>query len=47
MFASYIYKESNVYDRNISDYTMGTDALLEADRIKKNMFDMESDYWEY
>lgn len=47
MFASYIYKENNVYDRTISDYTYGQDALLEADRIKKNMFDMESDYWEY
>ncbi len=47
MFASYIYKENNVYDRTIGDYTYGQDALLEADRIKKNMFDMESDYWEY
>lgn len=47
MFSSYIYKESNVYDRSITDYTYGQDALLEADRIKKNMFDMESDYWEY
>ncbi|OFY93598.1 MAG: hypothetical protein A3K10_11270, partial [Bacteroidetes bacterium RIFCSPLOWO2_12_FULL_31_6] len=35
MFNSYIYKESNVYDRNIIDYTESTpiELLFEADRI--------------
>jgi len=47
MFSSYIYKESIVYDRSIADYMQGQDALLEAENIKKNMFNMESDYWEY
>ncbi|HSG68703.1 MAG TPA: gliding motility protein GldN, partial [Bacteroidales bacterium] len=34
MFNSYIYKESNVYDRRISEYATGLDALYEAERIK-------------
>jgi gliding motility associated protien GldN len=47
MFSSYIYKESNVYDRTIADYSLGQDALLEADKIKKSLIEMEADYWEY
>jgi gliding motility associated protien GldN len=46
MFESYIYKESNVYDRKISDYASGVDAQLESDRIKQQIFETESDYWE-
>ena len=34
-FASYIIKESNVYDRNIMSYTRGLDALAEGKRIEK------------
>ncbi|MBE0663100.1 MAG: gliding motility protein GldN [Bacteroidales bacterium] len=47
MFASYIYKEDNVYDRQISDYAIGLDALLEAERIRNQMFLWETDLWEY
>ena len=47
MFGSYIYKESNVYDRNIQEYATGTDALLESDRIKQKIFETEHDLWEY
>ena len=47
MFSSYIYKESNVYDRNIQEYASGTDALLESDRIKQHIFEMEHDLWDY
>jgi gliding motility associated protien GldN len=47
MFASYIYKESNVYDRQINEYASGTDALLESDRIKGSILEMENDLWEY
>lgn len=47
MFESYIYKESNVYDRNIQEYASGTDALLESDRIKQSLFETEHDLWEY
>jgi len=47
MFSSYIYKESNVYDRRISEYVTGIDALFEADRIKNEMFNYEQNLWEY
>ena len=46
-FESYIYKESNVYDRNIQEYASGQDALLESDRIKQRIFETEHDLWEY
>jgi len=46
-FESYIYKESNVYDRNIQEYASGSDALLESDRIKQRIFETEHDLWEY
>lgn len=46
-FASYIIKESNVYDRRIQDYKAGIDALLEAEKIKEGMFNFEHDLWEY
>ena len=47
MFESTIYKESNVYDRNITEYASGKDALLESDRIKQHIFETEHDMWEY
>lgn len=48
MFGSYIYKEKNVYDRQISDYMLnGIDQLLEAERIKEEIFILEHDLWEY
>jgi len=47
LFDSYIYKEQNVYDRRISQYVTGIDALLEAERIKTEMFQFEEDLWEY
>jgi gliding motility associated protien GldN len=47
MFSSFIYKEENVYDRTISDYAIGVDALLEADRAKTSLFEFEMDAWEY
>jgi len=47
MFASYIYKEENVYDRWINEYARGLDALLESDRIKNELFILEHDLWEY
>ncbi len=47
MFSSFIYKESNVYDREIQDYAKGLDALLEADKIKHDIFTMEMDMWHY
>ena len=47
LFDSYIYKEQNVYDRRISQYATGVDALLEAERIKVEMQRFEEDLWEY
>ena len=48
MFGSYIYKEKNVYDRQISDYMLnGIDQLLEAESIKEDVFILEHDLWEY
>lgn len=47
LFESYIYKESNVYDRGIQEYATGPDAQLESDRIKQKIFETENDLWEY
>lgn len=46
-FSSYIFKEDNVYDRLISDYKQGLDALLEGQRIHEEIRDWEQDLWEY
>ena len=46
-FSSYIYKESNVYDRRLKDYLVGVDLLLEADNIKREIFNFEHDLWSY
>lgn len=46
-FESYIYKESNVYDRAIVEYASGKDIQLEADRIKNEMMEYEHDLWSY
>jgi gliding motility associated protien GldN len=47
-FGSYIMAESNVYnDRVISSYTVGKDAMFEAERIKTEIFNWEHDLWEY
>lgn len=49
MFNSYIYKESNVYDRQIIEYkeTEPLGLLLEADRVKDDLFKMEHDLWHF
>ncbi len=47
-FNSYIFAESNVYEnRAITQYALGMDALLESERVKEYLFDMEHDLWEY
>lgn len=46
-FASYVYKESNVRDRRLQDYLTGVDLLLEADKIKQEIFNFEHDLWSY
>ncbi len=48
LFASYIIKESNVYDRRIKDYkTNPMDMLLESDKLKEQIFHFEHDLWSY
>lgn len=44
-FSSYIFKESNVYDRRIQDYKSGMDIVLEARKIADGLFDFEQDLW--
>ena len=46
-FSSYIVKESNVYDRSVSQYARDMDALLESERIKEELFLLEHDLWHY
>ncbi len=46
-FSSYIYKVSNEYDRRIEDYLTGVELLLEADKLKNEIFNFEHDLWEY
>jgi gliding motility associated protien GldN len=44
-FSSYVYKESNVYNRSIAEYKQGLDAQLESEEIKEDIFKYESDLW--
>ena len=46
-FSSFIYKEDNVYgDRSIKDYKApGLESILESQRIKKEILDLEQDMW--
>ncbi|HXP49027.1 MAG TPA: gliding motility protein GldN [Bacteroidia bacterium] len=47
-FSSYILQESNVANRRIADYMKDhLDALLEAEKIKGDMFNLEHDMWQY
>ncbi|MFA6923993.1 MAG: gliding motility protein GldN [Bacteroidales bacterium] len=47
LFGSYVVKEENVYDRWVGDYCNPFDCLLEADRVKNDIFKVEHDLWEF
>jgi gliding motility associated protien GldN len=47
MFSSYVRKESNVYNRGIYDYKTGLDMLLEAERVKNDIFTYEHDLFHF
>ena len=47
MFSSYIFKESNVYDRRIQDYAAGIEVLLESERIKHMLYELEHNLWSF
>ncbi len=46
-FASYIIKQSNVHDRRLQDMYTGRDLLLEAEKVKMEIFNFEHDLWSY
>lgn len=46
-FDSYIIRTSNTHNRSISDYLVGEDAILEAQKLEEEIYDIESDMWEY
>ena len=46
-FSSYVFKETNVYDRQFLDYSQGIDLLLESDRVKNDIFRWEHDLWHF
>lgn len=47
LFASYIFRETNVRGLRIQDYASGKEALKESDRIKARLVDFEQALWEY
>lgn len=47
LFGSYIMKSSNIQDRRIQEYATGRDALLESEKVKKEIFEKEHNMWSY
>ncbi len=47
LYSSYTTKESNIYNREISKYVTGVDALREAEEIEEKVFGIGDDMWEY
>lgn len=46
-FSSYIFKESNVKDLRLQDEYTGRELLMQAERIKAEIFNFEHDLWSY
>ncbi len=47
-FSSYVYKESNIQNRNLLEYNNTVDEVKkEQERIKTQLVNFESDLWEY
>jgi gliding motility associated protien GldN len=46
-FESYVYKESNVYDRSIAEYATGIDAQLESGKTQQKLLEYEHDLWDH
>lgn len=47
LYSAYITRESNRYNRKVTDYLTGEDAMLEAEAIEERVFDIGEDMWEY
>lgn len=47
-FSSYIYKESNIYNRNLLQYNVSSeDVRKEQQKVKTLLLNFENDLWEY
>lgn len=46
-FTSFIFKESNGFDRKIETYRSGVDALRESEKIKEEIRTFEHDVWDF
>jgi gliding motility associated protien GldN len=46
-FNSTIFKESNVFDREIETYRTGVDALMESEKITEEIRNYEHDVWNF
>ena len=46
-FSSYIYQQADVKGRRLKSYLSGVDLLLEADKIREEIFNWEHDLWTY
>jgi gliding motility associated protien GldN len=46
-FSSTIIKNSNVYDRNLSEFKTGINGVLEGEEIKASLFEFEHDLWNF
>ncbi len=46
-FSSYIYRESNVFERKIDSYRTGVDALRESEKITEEIRNIEHDVWHF
>ena len=47
LYNAFITRESNRYNRTISSYLTGHDAILEAEAIEERVFNIGEDMWEY
>ncbi|MBR1798695.1 MAG: gliding motility protein GldN [Bacteroidales bacterium] len=46
-FDSYITRKSNKFNRRIDEYLTGEDAIVQSQMIEEELFNIESDMWEY
>ena len=47
LYTAFVTRESNRYERTISRYLVGKDALMEAAAIEEKVFEIGEDMWEY
>lgn len=47
MFDGFITRETNRYNRSISSYLTGIEAIVESERIENELLEISEDMWEY